>query len=208
MAEKTDNTEAAPRSKAVVGMIVAFVSIGVLATAAGAGLGWSLAAHIPPPRVKPAAVTKPADAAAAEKSATGKAATADGAKAGKGKAAGANGGAHGAAHDDANAQEAEATPPQPPPVAVTLPPVVTNLAGGARWVRMELSVLLPQELAGSTVLIGEMTEDVLAYLRTVAPAALDSPMRYQLLREEIEEAVSVRSDGKAQGILIRSMVVE
>ena len=88
-----------------------------------------------------------------------------------------------------------------------LPTILTNLAGDRRaWVRLELSVALPPDLANDT-LLAQIGQDTLTYLRTVKPEDIQGAHQVMALREELEERVRVRT-GKAGAVLFRSFVVE
>lgn len=94
-------------------------------------------------------------------------------------------------------------------------PITTNLAGTpAAWIRLEASVLLtePQPAEEQTdeevQLLRSINEDVVAYLRTVSLAALQGPSGFQSLREDLDERVRIRSEGKVKELIVQSMILE
>jgi flagellar protein FliL len=94
-------------------------------------------------------------------------------------------------------------------VTRTIAPVIGSLAGPKKaWIRLEFAVLLPPDLAKSDELAGLIAQDTLAYVRTVPLDQVDTPSGLWFLREDIEERVKVRTDGKAKGVLFRSLVIE
>lgn len=96
-----------------------------------------------------------------------------------------------------------------------LAPITTNLAGQPpAWIRLEASVLLSPEAAENPepaeeeVLLRAINEDVVAYLRTVQLVSLQGPSGFQSLREDLDERVRLRSEGKAQELMIQAMILE
>ena len=75
-------------------------------------------------------------------------------------------------------------------------PVVTNLAAPAgAWIRMEASVVTDQlNDEEANVLVAQLGEDIVSYLRTVSPAQIEGARGLQYLREDLNErAASVRA---------------
>lgn len=94
-------------------------------------------------------------------------------------------------------------------VARPVPTVITNLAGDRRaWVRAEFSVLLPASTPDVDALMAVIGQDVVGFLRGVTPAQIDGPQGMTLLREEIEDRVRVRTQGRSQGVLFKTFVIE
>lgn len=107
------------------------------------------------------------------------------------------GGAHGAA---------EASKVQ----IANLDPILVTLAGPQRsWARLELGVIL--EGPGTPddgVVLKSMTEDIMAFMRTVPLVHVETAAGVEYLREDIEEIARLRSKGRARSIILRSLVVE
>lgn len=96
-----------------------------------------------------------------------------------------------------------------------LPAITTNLAGSPpAWVRLEAAVLLTPEAAAEPqpaeeeVLLRAINEDVVAYLKTVQLVTLQGPSGFQSLREDLDERVRLRSEGKAQELIIQALILE
>ncbi|MEJ2228294.1 MAG: flagellar basal body-associated FliL family protein [Alphaproteobacteria bacterium] len=94
--------------------------------------------------------------------------------------------------------------------SLELPPITTTLGGGARiWIRLECTLLTPVEMAEeASKLIGEISEDIIAYLRTVTPEQLNGPGGFQHLREDLNDRVHIRTKNKSTSIIIRALIVE
>lgn len=92
-----------------------------------------------------------------------------------------------------------------------LAPLTTNLAGNpAPWIRLEASVLVSDEVAEEDTdkLTATISEDVIAYLRTVPVAQIQGPSGYQSLREDLDERVRIRSEGMVKELIIQSLILE
>jgi flagellar FliL protein len=91
-----------------------------------------------------------------------------------------------------------------------LAPILTNLAEPAdTWIRIESSIVFEdEEIAGDDVLVGEIGEDILAYLRTVTLSQIQGPSGMQHLREDLAERARMRSEGRVNELVIQTMVVQ
>ena len=94
--------------------------------------------------------------------------------------------------------------------SLPLPPITTNLAGSSRvWVRIECTLISPVEVAGETTsLTGQISEDIIAYLRTVTPEQLNGPGGFQHLREDLNDRVQIRTNSKATSVIIQALIIE
>ncbi len=94
--------------------------------------------------------------------------------------------------------------------SLPLPPITTNLAGSSQiWVRIECTVISPAAMAGETKsLAGRISEDIIAYLRTVTPEQLNGPGGFQHLREDLNDRVQIRTNNKATSIIIQALIIE
>lgn len=89
----------------------------------------------------------------------------------------------------------------------TLSPVITNLAAPERtWVRLEASIVTEGEQ--SDLMAAQITEDIVAYLRTVTLQHIQGASGFQYLREDLSERMRVRSGGKVRDLVIQSLIVE
>lgn len=91
-----------------------------------------------------------------------------------------------------------------------LPPVVTNLGNPSDvWIRIEASIVFDDEaLQTDEVLAAKITEDILAYLRTVSLSQIEGPSGMQHLREDLADRARVRSDGRVAELVIQTLVVQ
>jgi flagellar protein FliL len=91
-----------------------------------------------------------------------------------------------------------------------LPTVVTNLMSSTgAWARLEASLVLDDVRDGDAdALAAHITEDITAYLRTVALPQLEGVRGLQYLREDLNERAKVRSGGKVRELIIETLVVQ
>jgi flagellar protein FliL len=92
---------------------------------------------------------------------------------------------------------------------VMLSPVITNMATPDSWVRMEASLVydgadgkLPPNLPA------EITEDILALMRTLTLGHVSGPSGFLHLKGDIVERAYQRSEGRVSDVLIQSLVFE
>jgi flagellar protein FliL len=92
----------------------------------------------------------------------------------------------------------------------TLPPIVTNLANPSNtWVRLEASIVLERAAeAEANALLAGVTEDFVAFLRTVSLQQIEGPSGFQNLREDLSDRLRVRTGGKARDLVIQGFIVE
>ena len=89
-------------------------------------------------------------------------------------------------------------------------PVVTNLAAPAgAWIRMEASVVTDQlNEEEANILVAQLGEDIVSYLRTVSATQIEGARGLQYLREDLNERAAVRSHGKVHELIIETLVVQ
>jgi flagellar protein FliL len=112
---------------------------------------------------------------------------------------------------DKTAQESSAAPPPAQAsTIVDLPPIVTNLGSPQdTWVRLEGSIIFdPKILSHPEAMAAQISDDILAYLRTVSLQQLEGPVGLQNIRQDLEERAATRSGGKVRGFVIRTLVVQ
>ncbi len=92
----------------------------------------------------------------------------------------------------------------------SLAPIITNLASPERtWIRLEASLVMDgDQTAESNVLTAQITEDIVAFLRTVALVQIQGASGFQHLREDLNDRVRVRSGGKVRDLVIQTLIVE
>ena len=95
---------------------------------------------------------------------------------------------------------------------VKLRPVTTNLREPFRsWVRLEGALIVKGKEVDEKALeeLGALVQqDVLAYLRTLALKDLEGASNLAFLRDDLNERVRLRSEGRAAEFVILSLVVE
>jgi flagellar FliL protein len=90
-----------------------------------------------------------------------------------------------------------------------LPPLITTLATSGAWVRLEAAMVYdsaPGKLPPTLTL--EITEDMLAYLRTLTVSHIAGPSGFQHLKQDLAERALIRSEGRVEDILIQVLVFE
>jgi len=92
----------------------------------------------------------------------------------------------------------------------TLTPIVTNLASPEHtWIRLEAALVMEtDQSAEAKVLTAQIAEDIVAFLRTVPLSQVQGPSGFQNLREDLKDRVRVRSNGKAQDLVIQALIIE
>ncbi|WP_149738404.1 flagellar basal body-associated FliL family protein [Rhizobium sp. RU20A] len=88
-----------------------------------------------------------------------------------------------------------------------LDPITTNLAYPTEnWIRLELALAFKGE---PDVKIAEAVQaDVAAYLRTVSLQQIQGPRGFQYLRDDIQERVDLRSEGRITNVIFRTFVIQ
>lgn len=90
---------------------------------------------------------------------------------------------------------------------VLLEPVTTNLAyPSTSWIRLEVALMFkgPAEVGLSEAI----HQDIMAYLRTVSLQQIQGPRGFQYLKEDIQERVDLRSEGRVSKVMFRTFVIE
>ncbi len=88
-----------------------------------------------------------------------------------------------------------------------LAPITTNLAAPAdTWVRVELSAVFEDE--PDMAMADAISQDLLAFLRTVKMHQVEGPSGFLHLREDMDERARIRSGGKVSHLLIKTLLFE
>jgi flagellar FliL protein len=105
--------------------------------------------------------------------------------------------------------EREQKPPQVSHVQ-PLPPITTNLAQpSTTWIRIESALVVNANLGPeANVLAAKMSEDIIGYLRTVSLDQIEGASGFQHLREDLNDRVRLRSEGKVLELIIQSLILE
>lgn len=94
-------------------------------------------------------------------------------------------------------------------VLYALTPIVTNIASPERtWIRLEASIVLDAEGADAKALAAAITEDTVAYLRTLSLPLMEGSSGLLHLREDINDRARIRSGGKVRDLIIHTLIVE
>jgi flagellar FliL protein len=92
---------------------------------------------------------------------------------------------------------------------IPLPPILSNIAVPADvWVRIEAQAIFEGKDEEAKVLIPKVSEDLLAFIKTVTLAQIEGPSGFQHLREDLDDRARVRSEGKIRELVIQSFVIE
>jgi flagellar FliL protein len=90
-----------------------------------------------------------------------------------------------------------------------LSPIVTNLASPERtWIRLEASIVIDAEAVDAKALAAAITEDTVAYLRTLSLPLIEGASGILHLREDLNDRVRVRSGGKVRDMIVHTLIVE
>lgn len=90
---------------------------------------------------------------------------------------------------------------------VQLEAITTNLAyPSENWIRLEVALLFKG--APDVALAEDIHQDILAYLRTVSLQQVQGPRGFQYLRDDIQERVDLRSEGRVSKVMFRTFVIE
>lgn len=161
-------------------IVITIAIIAVLTLLAGGG-GWLVGNMLaPPPAEKPAE-----DVAEAEPAAGG----------------------HGEGGKEAAAGEEVAHISTPANGIVLLDPITSNLAYPTEN-RIRLEVALMFKGAADVKLAEEIHQDIMAYMRTVTLQQVQGPRGFQYLREDLQERVDLRSEGRVTNVMFRTFVIE
>lgn len=90
---------------------------------------------------------------------------------------------------------------------VLLDPITSNLAyPSENRVRLEVALMFkgPPDVA----LAEEIHQDILAYMRTVTLQQVQGARGFQYLREDLQERVDLRSEGRVTNVMFRTFVIE
>jgi flagellar protein FliL len=92
---------------------------------------------------------------------------------------------------------------------VELAPIVANLAEPRDvWMRVEASILIEGASEGVDVLSRQVSEDIVAYLKTASLAQFEGASGFQNLREDLMDRARVRDGEHIKDLIIHGIVVE
>jgi flagellar FliL protein len=90
---------------------------------------------------------------------------------------------------------------------VALEPITTNLAyPSENWIRLEVALMFN---GPPDVQVAEAVhQDIMAYLRTVSLQQVEGPRGFQYLKDDLQERVDLRSEGRVSKVMFRTLVIE
>ncbi|HTO32747.1 MAG TPA: flagellar basal body-associated FliL family protein [Pararhizobium sp.] len=90
---------------------------------------------------------------------------------------------------------------------VQLDPITTNLAyPSENWVRLEVALLFKG--APDVSVATQIHQDIAAYMKTVSLQQIQGPRGFQYLKDDIEERVDLRSEGRVTNVIFRTFVIQ
>lgn len=91
-----------------------------------------------------------------------------------------------------------------------MPPITANLAQpSTTWIRLEAALVIRKDLGSDgDVVASKVAEDIIGFLRTLTIEQISGPSGFQHLREDLNDRIRVRSEGKASELIIQSMILE
>lgn len=117
-------------------------------------------------------------------------------------AAGEAHGGDGAAYSETRQAEAAGTAG-----IVYLDPITTNLdTPPDMWARIEVALVF--DGAADPLVAQLVQQDILAYMRTLKYHQLDGASGFQHLKTDLEERARLRSEGRIERVLVRSLLFE
>lgn len=89
-----------------------------------------------------------------------------------------------------------------------LPPLITNLAEPQKAeIRLQASIVYSKKaVQDPTLLTAQLSEDFIAYLKTLSMAQLQGASGLQNLREDLGERAAIRSQGKVREVIIEALI--
>lgn len=88
-----------------------------------------------------------------------------------------------------------------------LEPITSNLSyPSENWIRVEVALLFKG--SPDVEMAEDIHQDIIAYLRTVSLQQIQGPRGFEYLKEDLEERVELRSEGKVSKLMFRTFVIE
>jgi flagellar FliL protein len=92
---------------------------------------------------------------------------------------------------------------------IALPTIFTNLADPVdSYLRLEGFIVVEPGYSDGKLLAAKVSEDMIALLKTVGLSQLQGASGLSHLREDINDRVKIRSEGKASELIINTLVIE
>lgn len=122
---------------------------------------------------------------------------------------------------DVSSQKSEPTHSEPPPsnttagrfpsdaIELAVPSVITDLnSQPAVRARLDVSIIVVHGTPQTTTLLGEVREDVIAYLKGLSLSDIQGVRGFQNLREQLDDRARIRGRGVILGLLVGGLVLE
>jgi flagellar protein FliL len=92
---------------------------------------------------------------------------------------------------------------------LAIPSLITDLDTDPKIrARLDLSIIVAHGTPETTTLLGEVREDVIAYLKGLTLADIQGVRGFQNLREQLDDRARIRGRGAILGLLIGGLVLE
>lgn len=116
----------------------------------------------------------------------------------------------------AKVKEVPEKPPAPPAkyagdlVVRDLKPIITNLAvPSTTWIRLEAAIIFTNgSVENPDIVASEIEQDLLAYARTLTLEQLTGASAFEHLRDDLNERVSIRTEGAVKELVLKTMVMQ
>jgi flagellar protein FliL len=94
-------------------------------------------------------------------------------------------------------------------IELAVPSVITDLDSDPKVrARLDVSIIVAHGTPETTTLLGEVREDVMAYLKGLTLADIQGIRGFQNLREQLDDRAKIRGRGAILGLLIGGLVLE
>jgi flagellar FliL protein len=92
---------------------------------------------------------------------------------------------------------------------VEMTPIIVNLAEPkTAWIRVEASLVIDRDLEEVQALMGKISEDITAYLRSTTLSQFEGGSGFQNLREDLNERARLRGGKEIKELVVHGLVVE
>ncbi len=94
-------------------------------------------------------------------------------------------------------------------IELAIPAVITDLDTDPKIrARLDVSIIVAHGTPETTTLLGEVREDVVAYLKGLTLSDIQGVRGFQNLREQLDDRARIRGRGAVLGLLIGGLVLE
>jgi flagellar protein FliL len=94
-------------------------------------------------------------------------------------------------------------------IELAVPSIITDLDSSSKLrARLDVSIIVAHGTPETTTLLGEVREDVIAYLKGLTVDDIQGVRGFQNLREQLDDRARIRGRGAILGLLIGGLVFE